>query len=199
MAYNNTTTTTNDVTQSSRALSDDLNFISQNIFIYFPLVFTIFGLIGFVGNVFTYLQPELRSNTCCIYSLCGSIVDIINLFINLLPNYLIQKYGIYIPWYISPTLCKLGIFLLIFLPNLSINFLLMSTIDRFASTCPLGSKIRRLNQLKMVPYAIIFTMSFSCLMSIRGPILFDLMYGFLCQTTQTTVNSILIITLNGLL
>ncbi|CAF4461076.1 unnamed protein product, partial [Adineta steineri] len=85
MTENNITTTVNFI-QTSKSLSDNLNFISQNILIYLPLIFLIFGLIGFIGNVFTYLQSQLRSNTCCIYSLCGSFIDIINLCINSFPT-----------------------------------------------------------------------------------------------------------------
>ena len=198
MAYHNTTTTI-DVTQILKSISDDLNLVTQRFIIYLPLIFTIFGLIGFIGNAFTYLQAELRSNTCCIYSLCGSIVDVINLFINLFPSYLGAKYGIYIPWYTSSALCKLNIFILTFLPHLSVNFLLMAIIDRFASTCPLGSPIRRLIQLKMVPWMISITVITSCLVSTYAPILYDLFFGFWCISTQPTTTSVLYICLVGLM
>ena len=198
MSSNNTTTTI-DVVQASKSLADDLNLVTQNFIIYFPLIFLIFGLIGFIGNLFTYLQAELRSNTCCIYLLCGSVIDIITLFVNQLPTYLASKYQIYISWFTSLGLCKLELFLLGFLPHLSINFLLMSTIDRFASSCGLGSPMHRLNQLKMLPWTISVTVIFSCLASIRAPILYDSMVGGWCQTSQPTINSILYIVLNGLM
>ena len=75
----------------------------------------------------------------------------------------------------------------------------MSTIDRFASTCHLGSNTRRLNQLKMLPWTISITIIYSCLTSIQAPILFDLMSGSQCQASQPTTYSILYITLNGIL
>ncbi|CAF5115470.1 unnamed protein product, partial [Rotaria sp. Silwood1] len=84
----NNITTTIDIALVSKSIINDLNFVSERFIIYLPLIFLIFGFIGFIGNIFTYLQAELRSNTCCIYSLCGSIIDIINLSLNLFPNYL---------------------------------------------------------------------------------------------------------------
>ncbi|CAF0845561.1 unnamed protein product [Adineta steineri] len=197
MIDNNTTTTVNFI-QTSKSLSDDLAFVSQNILIYLPLIFFIFGFIGFIGNVFTYLQPQLRSNTCCIYSLCGSFIDIINLSINSFPTYFLAKYGIYIPWYLSLTPCKLNTFILVFFPHLSINFLCMAIIDRFAITCDYTSSIRRITQLRMVPWMIGLTVLTSCLFSLYAPINYDALFGFLCISTQPMLTSISYIILIGL-
>ena len=76
------------LTSSSYHLVDVLHFIKQDVLIYLPLIFIIFRVIGFIGNAFTFLQPSLRFNTCCIYSLCGSFVDVTNLFVNLFSNYI---------------------------------------------------------------------------------------------------------------
>ncbi|CAF3965851.1 unnamed protein product, partial [Adineta steineri] len=154
--------------------------------------------IGFIGNVFTYLQPQLRSNTCCIYSLCGSFIDIINLCINSFPTFLSAKYGIYIPWYLSSALCKFNIFILVFLPHLSINFLCMAIIDRFAITCDHRSSFRRITQLRIVPWMIGLTVLTSGLFSLYAPINYDLMYGYLCISIQPMLTSISYIVLIGL-
>ncbi|CAF3748801.1 unnamed protein product [Adineta steineri] len=198
MTENNNTTTVNFI-QTSKSLSDDLNFISQNILIYLPLIFLIFGLIGFIGNVFTYLQPQLRSNTCCIYSLCGSFIDITDLCINSFPSYLAAKYGITIPWYLSSALCKFNIFILVFLPHLSINFLCTAIIDRFAITCDHTSSIRRITHLRIVPWMIGLTVLTSGLFSLYAPVNYDLISGYLCISTQPMVTSISYIILIGLI
>ncbi|UJR12737.1 hypothetical protein I4U23_016911 [Adineta vaga] len=151
----------------------------------------------FLGNVFTYLQPELRSNTCCIYSLCGSFIDVMHFLFNFLINYLSAMYGIYIPWIRLPSLCKIQIFILGLLPHLSINFLLMSVIDSYASTCSLTSPIRRINQLKMFPWFIGITIFTSCLASTRGLILFEYVNTVGCVQTHPLINNILYIVLNG--
>ena len=75
----------------------------------------------------------------------------------------------------------------------------MSIIDRFASACHLGSIIRRLNQLKLLPWTITITIIYSCLTSTQAPILFDFMFGSQCQASQPTTYSILYIVFNGLL
>ncbi|CAF3422612.1 unnamed protein product [Rotaria sp. Silwood1] len=189
-----------DVTQVSKSIVDDLNLVSERFIIYLPLIFLIFGFIGFIGNIFTYhLQAELRSNTCCIYSLCGSIIDIMNLSLNSFPMYLAAKYKIYIPWYTSRITCKLDVFLLVFLPHLSIHFSVMAIIDRFACTCKLTSPVRRLNQLKMVPWIITIIIISSCLASIYSPILYYLVNKYSCISTEPQLNSILYITLSGVM
>jgi hypothetical protein len=68
------------------SIIETLDLVAQNFVVYLPLVFTILGLIGFLGNAFIFLQRPLRLNTFCIYSLCGSFSDIINLLVNLFPD-----------------------------------------------------------------------------------------------------------------
>ncbi|CAF1282539.1 unnamed protein product [Adineta steineri] len=172
-----------------------LNLLMNQFVNYLPLIFIILGFIGFVGNALTILQLELRSNTCCIYSLCGSIVDIISLFYNVLPLYLNKIYKIYIPWVNMGNLCKFHIFIVAFLPHLSINFLLMATIDRYASTCKLTSSIRHLSKIKMVPYLSSITIIFSCLASLRGIILYE-NTSLGCTVIYPLINNILYIVLN---
>ena len=188
----------NGVLGESKSIASDLSSVTQNFVVYLPLVFTIFGSIGFIGNLFTYLQPELRSNTCCIYSLCGSIADIINVIINLLPLYLSSIYRIIVPWRMASVPCKLTYFLLVFLPHLPINFLVMATIDRFLCTCSLTSPLRRLNQLKMVPLMISITIITSFLVSIRNLFLYVVNSASSCQTMNATTTSVLYIIFNGL-
>ncbi|CAF4312122.1 unnamed protein product [Adineta steineri] len=195
----NNITTTVDLIQTSKSLIDDLNFVSQNILIYLPLTFLIFGLIGFIGNVFTYLQPQLRSNTCCIYSLCGLFIDIINLCINSFPNYFSAKYGITLPWFTVSALCKFSIFLLGFLPYLSISFLCMAIIDRFAITCDHTSYIRRITQLRKVPWMISLTVLTSGLFTLYAPFNHGLVPIIGCASTNPTLTGIAYIIFSGLL
>ena len=56
----------------------------------------------------------------------------------------------------------MAVLFLFFLPHLSINFVLMAYIDRFAHYSSPESYIRRLNQLKMIPRMISFILLFSC-------------------------------------
>jgi hypothetical protein len=198
MSFNNTTAII-DVPHVSSSIAVVLGRLMKRFFGHLPLIFIILGFIGFIGNTFTFLQSQLRSNTCCIYLLCGSIIDISNLLINCLSTYLGGKYGKSIPWSSSTSLCKLSLFMQGFPPHLSINFLVMSIIDRFALSCSLTSPIRRINQLKMVPWLISITISISALVSIRASLFDEFVVGVGCVLTSQTVNNILYIFLNGLM
>jgi hypothetical protein len=163
------------------------------------IAFTILGLIGFIGNAFTFLQPTLRSNTCCIYSLCSSVVDIITLFVNLLPNFVARVIGSASAWQTVRAECKCKIFGLVFLPQLSINLLILSLIDRFASTSSLTSRMRRINDRKMAPYSVGITIVVSCLMSLPGPILNDVVPGRGCISSHPVLYSVLYSVIQGII
>jgi len=177
---------------------DILNFISNQLTRYLPIIFTIIGTIGFIGNLFTFLQPKLRKNTFCLYSLFGSICDILNLYINLLPNYIYKTNNILA--LISDTAsCKWKLFGLILIPQMSLNFLTVSLIDRYSCSCGLTSRIRKICQLKTVPYITVVTILLSAVMSLYGPLLYEYMPGVGCVTTEPIANGVLYTCIHGLL
>lgn len=182
----------------SSILIFNLSAILQNYIHNLPLVFFIFGLFGFIGNLVTYLQPELRTNTCCIYTLCGSVVDIIHLLINAFPSFLSAKFNIHIESAASSHSCRMMYFLFVCLPNMSINFLVMSMIDRFACTCQLTSKLHRLNQLKVIPKTIGLTIAISCVASIYAPIMVYKGWTGYCFFTNPDLYTILNMIINGI-
>ncbi|CAF3951105.1 unnamed protein product [Adineta steineri] len=166
---------------------DTFTFLLTEILPIIILICFILGLIGFIGNIFTFLQPNLRWNNCCIYMLCSSIVDIIHLTINILPSYLRDKYSFFgLPWNSS------------FLPQLSINLLLLSIIDGYACTCALTSWAHRLNQLKMVPRLILMMICISGIFSIYSPILGNDQPAS-CGYGEQNIYGILNIFFNGIL
>lgn len=88
-----------DYVQISKSTSDDIQQIITKLNIILPIILFAFCFLGFLGNLVTYLQRELRRNTCCIYLLCGSVVDILCIFINVFSNFLYTQCGISIPWH----------------------------------------------------------------------------------------------------
>jgi hypothetical protein len=62
----------------------------------------------------------------------------------------------------------------IFLPQLFMDLLILSDIDRYAGAFSLISPIRRIRQLKMVPYLIGLTIIVSDLVSLHSFFLYDL-------------------------
>ena len=187
------------INETGRTLTLETSyFIICVVIPYFPLVSTILGAIGFLGNVFTFVQPELHLNSCCVYIFCSSIVDFIHLMINVFPEYLFTRHGYEVPWSYTESLCKLYYFLYNFLPHLAINFLLLSLIDQFTCTCCLTSKMNRFHRLKVVPWNILIVIVVSALLSLYGPILaFRGSLG--CTYRQPRVYAILNISINGLL
>jgi hypothetical protein len=176
-----------------------LNLIQQRFISQLPLITTILGITGFIGNCFTFLQPTLRSNSCCIYTLCGSLVDIINLFVNLLPIYLspaVQNLATSIS---NSFICKIKLFVLVFLPQLSMNLLITSLIDRYACTYSLTSPMHHLPQVKMVPWMVIITVIISCIVSLYSPILYDIIPGYGCGSTYPTTDAVFYIVIHGIM
>ncbi|CAF0818085.1 unnamed protein product [Adineta steineri] len=195
---NNNTTAIN-TTFSSDSIIVVLGSITNRFVYNLPVVFIILGVIGFIGNAFTFLQPKFRYNACCIYSLLGSFVDVINLLTNLLTTYLRLRYDIGTSWLTVSSLCKVNIFFIGFLPQLSINVLVLSVIDRFACTCSLTSFLRQLNKPKMTPWMIVITILITAITSIRATITYDIIPGTGCGSTQTIVNIIFYSIFNGAL
>lgn len=174
-----------------------LHVIKEDFLVYLPLVFIILGLIGFIGNVFTFLQPTLRVNSCCIYLLFGSFVDVINLLMNLLTNYVHVRTDYILSLVTTRHICKLKLFGLVFLPQLSLNILTLSLIDRFACTCSLTSSIRLVRQLKMVPWMILITIIISGVLSIYSPINYDVEPTLGCICKHRILNGFLYVILHG--
>ena len=103
---------TTDVSRSkSIELIFTLVYVLRHILCYTPLVMFLLGLIGFVGNTITYLQPELRHNTCCLYTFFGSIVDIVYLCLYAIPDFFATRFELRMPWAISDHACRMLHFL----------------------------------------------------------------------------------------
>lgn len=186
-------------TLSPSSLVLTLNEVKVKFIYYLPLILILSGLVGFVGNLFTYLQPNLRSNSFCIYTLGGSLIDVINLLVNLLPNYLNPVNGNLVSTISNRFLCKLKLLALVFLPQLSMNLLIMSLIDRYVCTLRLTSVLRHLLKIKAVPWSISITVIMSILMSLYAPILHDVIDEFGCVSTNPTLNGIAYILIHGII
>ena len=174
------------------------NYLVTVVLPYCILTSIILGLLGFVGNALTFLQPELRGNICCIYTFSSSVVDVFHLLINVFPDFLKTKYGISGMWNVNNATCKLFYFLYSFLPQLALNMLVLTIFDRFASTCPLGSRFHRINQKKMVPKLICGVIVVTGLLSLYGPILAYLS-PLSCAYREKRLYGMLNICINGIM
>ncbi|CAF1307721.1 unnamed protein product [Adineta ricciae] len=184
---------------SAKSMIEDLNLTQQRFVSKLPLIITILGLIGFVGNLFTFLQPTLRKNAFCIYTLSASLIDIINLSVNLCPQYFNPSPGGLFAEISDRFTCKLRLFALVVLPQLSLNLLIMSLVDRFACTFPSTSRMSRLLKLKMVPLMIFITIIISSIESLYSPLLYDIIPDYGCGVTHATENAVSYIAIHGIL
>jgi hypothetical protein len=160
------------ISEKSSEIISTLTFI-QSILNYLSLVLILVGTLGFVGNCLTFLHPTIRLHTCSIYSLCSTISDELNLLINLLSDY-VAIYGYEFPWERISSICKLVMFIRVLFPQLSISFLILSLIDRFACSCDLTSTLRKINQLKQVPWMIGLAVAYSLSIGIQPLFFYDI-------------------------
>ncbi|CAF4893452.1 unnamed protein product [Rotaria sp. Silwood1] len=167
----NSTITLND---TSSDFSYILDFVKHQLIVYLSLIFIILGVMGFIGNAFTFFQPSLRFNTCCIYLLCGSFVDVMNLFLNLLNNYL-------------------NVTTSYILSLVTVRYLSLSLIDRFACTCSLISSIRHIRRLNMAPWMIVITITISGITALYAPLHYHVVSDLGCVCTNRLFNAILYI------
>jgi len=181
-----------------------LTYIQSIVNQFSPVLFIV-GTLGFVGNCLTFLHPTIRRNTCSIYSLCSTISDELELLLNLFPDYL-ATYGYALPLTTISSVCKFVMFRRILFPQLSISFLILALIDRFACSCGLTSTWRKINQLKVVPWMIGLAILYSLSIGILGLIFYDitpppnstcvadhvLLYNILYIVTSTIVQLLLL-------
>jgi len=183
---------------AERSVVPTLDLIRIQFVRKLPLIFTIIGSIGFIGNVFTFLQPTLRKNTFCIYSLIGSAFDMLNLYVNLLPNYIYDTDN-FLLLIVGTGPCRWKLFGLVVIPQMSLNLLILSLIDRYSCTCSLTSPFRKMRELKNIPYFMIITTILSSVMSLYAPLLYEYAPGFGCVPTDTLMNGISYVSIQGFL
>jgi hypothetical protein len=198
MSLNNETQNVNNTSSVSTNVVTT-NLVQQGFINQLPLIITILGLIGFVGNTFTFLQPTLRKNSFCVYTLCSSLSDVINILANLMPKFVNSAEKILDVMNSVRVVCKLKLFAVVFLPQLSMNLLIMSLIDRYACTYSPTSRMRRLLRLRMVPWLIGITVAISCVMSLYPAILYEIISGIGCSPTNPLIYSVVYILIQGIL
>ncbi len=195
--FNNSSATFNkseDMNKSVGPLNPEVFAVVTHL----PVVWFILGTIGFIGNTITLLKYKFYSQTYFIYLFCSSIVDIITLLINLFLVYFAFVFDVDELWFSFSIKIISLLLVFLFLPHLSINFLLTAYIVLFASTCNRRSPLQRLNKFKTIPWMISFVIICSCLTLSYAPIIF--FYGSRDEKDaekQAQIFSILYILTNG--
>ncbi|CAF4593347.1 unnamed protein product [Rotaria sp. Silwood1] len=117
---------------SDQSTIEYLNFIKYELNRYIPITFLILGSIGHILNILVFTRPIIRTNSCSIYFVSGSIVNFISLYVGLITPFL----GTYDldPTQIFDILCKIRFYLRYTTITLSTWFILLACIDRLFST-----------------------------------------------------------------
>ncbi|UJR20306.1 hypothetical protein I4U23_023437 [Adineta vaga] len=109
----------------------------------------VIGMIGSILNIITFIQKQIRMNSCSVYFLSTSIIDfwIMNVFLLL---EMITRFHLPLSTLIYSTRiwCKFGNFLLSLLPCLSSTYLTLASMDRFCASS-LNTTLRKCSQLKI--------------------------------------------------
>jgi len=152
--------------------ADSLNFISQQIHIYFGLSILIFGVIGGILNViiFTTLKT-FRETTCAFYLTAVSIVNTGQLLIALFVRVLSEGFQTdirNISW-----VCKIQIYMAGWCILVSMTVMCLATIDQYVSM----SKYRHYSNNRLAQRGIVLACIFWGLYSICFAIYYDTPFG----------------------
>lgn len=141
-----------------------LDYISEQLNIYWGLFMFIFGIIGSIWNILIFRHYSLRSSSCCTYMLIGSIASLIQIIFSLSDRIIDEGFQIHwtennIVW------CKLRVYIAQCASLTPLTCLVFSVIDRFFSTCR-QIKWRHLNSIHTARQICLFIILFWMFVSI---------------------------------
>ncbi|CAF3624064.1 unnamed protein product [Rotaria sp. Silwood1] len=116
---------------------------------YMIVILYIIGIIGSILNIITFIQKQIRNNSCSFYFLSSSIVDffIMNIFILM---EIITTFNKSLSDFIYSTRvwCKFGNYIMFLLPCLSSTYITLASVDRYCISS-LNQTIRKLSNIKI--------------------------------------------------
>ncbi|CAF3634898.1 unnamed protein product [Rotaria sp. Silwood1] len=116
---------------------------------YMIVILYIIGIIGSILNIITFVQKQIRNNSCSFYFLSSSIVDffIMNIFILM---EIITTFNKSLSDFIYSTRvwCKFGNYIMFLLPCLSSTYITLASVDRYCISS-LNQTIRKLSNIKI--------------------------------------------------
>jgi hypothetical protein len=110
-----------------------LNYITQEITFYCPIIIIAIGTIGCICNFITFSSIKLRRNSCSLYFLGAAIFDLLTLDFGMLTRLLADHFG-FILYQQSRVYCKIRQYLVTALPAIATCFIVLAAMDRYIST-----------------------------------------------------------------
>ncbi|CAF3641273.1 unnamed protein product [Adineta steineri] len=136
------------MSSSTNNLITNLNTASFWINLIVPAIQITLGTVGSLFNIIIFTRRSLRSNSCSLYFLAGSINNLFVVYLTFLPRYLAANWG-YDPTTTNNVWCKLSSFLKYPFLALTLWFTVLASMDRFFSS----SRNIRFRQLCTLPIA----------------------------------------------
>ncbi|CAF0773990.1 unnamed protein product [Adineta ricciae] len=156
---------------------------------YMIIILYITGVGGASLNIITFLQKQLRRNSCANYFLSGSIVDFCLMNITLLLDIIITYDKI--PSnriYLTRVWCKLGNYLTFILTCLSSCFIILASVDRFCASS-LNQTLRKCSRLKVSRIVIGLVLAVWILFGLHILIAYDYIRDPISNVTRCTVQT----------
>jgi hypothetical protein len=165
------------------SLSTSLASAQQYLFqVGGPILLTM-GTIGGMLNLMVFTKSSLRKSPCAICFVAGNIIDLIYLFISLIPTFLQSGYGINLGEE-NIAYCRSFYYIGLILSSLGPSYLILASIDRTLITSR-NARIRKRSTLRLATICIISLALFWMIFHIHALIYMEILqYGvnyFVCS------------------
>lgn len=156
---------------------------------YMLFILYITGMVGSLLNLITFLQKEIRANSCSTYFLSTSLADFCIMNVFLLMQIITALNKQLADWIYDTALwCRLGNYLMFLLPCLSSTYLMLASIDRFCASS-LHPKLRKLSQLRASRLLVQLVFLLWAAFALHIPIAFDRRLDPSSNKVRCTVHS----------
>ncbi|CAF1405792.1 unnamed protein product [Rotaria sp. Silwood1] len=154
---------------------------------YMIVILYIIGIIGSILNIITFIQKQIRNNSCSFYFLSVSIVDffIMNVFI-LMEIITTFNKPLSDQIYSTNIWCKFGNYIMFILPCLSSSYIVLASIDRYCISS-LNQTIRKLSNIKISRIIVFIVLIIWLLFSLHIPIGYNRIRDPLTNITRCSV------------
>ena len=158
------------MSNSSDNLSVTLNLITFWINQIVPIIQISFGTFGNLSNIIVFTRGSLRSNPCSMYFLFTSIINLFEIYVVILLDYLSVSWN-WNPADTSTIWCIISEYLRYPLLSLVVWFIVLSSCDRFLMSSR-DAGTRKLSNLSLARKLIGFTILFFFLIFVHVLVFF---------------------------
>jgi hypothetical protein len=156
----------NTIDSSSSNYIASVYFTSRQLSLYIALILMIIGTIGNGLNILIFTSKNLRSNSCSLYFLFSSIVNLPVIYVDMMTQY----FGIPTDTS-SDFVCKFKFYIVETFRALSASYIALASFNRYVSSCQNVSR-RRWSTIKRARLIITVVTLFICISYYHVPLYF---------------------------